>query len=164
MDAQIAPVVTSAGTGARWAGEETPRVTRVPSYLHPKDEAMRFVRFSLKRLLLLVTLVAALLYALIIRPVAIAKQCIYEVQTSTGLKAVAEEYFGGAPLDNARVEADLDTRTWADVLKCRQNFAISVTQPVPSDDKQLIVSHHEFYATPLGINHKYVYFLMKDAK
>src|SRR5689334_13197949 len=124
-------------------------VGTVPSDSGRKGYGMRFLRFSIKRLLILVAVVAVLIYALVLRPTVIAKQMIHEAETATDLKAISDRYFDGMDADNARAEGELGQRTWADIFTCRQSFVIRMTRPMPTNKEQLIVSNHDCYATPL---------------
>lgn len=113
---------------------------------------MRFLRFSIRRLLILTALVAVLLYVLLIRPVAIAKEFAHEIETSTDLATLSDKHFGGMDSNGARVDAYLSDRTWANVFKCQQNITITMMHPMPSDRNRLLISKHHYYSTPLGIH------------
>src|SRR4051812_19576028 len=113
---------------------------------------MRFLKFSLRRLLILTGLVAVLLYVLYLRPTAVAKQFIHKIETSTDLESVSTQYFAKMRTDGASVEGDLQKRTWIDVVECRQRFAIRMKRAIPNtNDKQFVVANQDLYATPVGV-------------
>jgi hypothetical protein len=113
---------------------------------------MRFIRISLKRLLLLVALVSVLLYVLVLRPVAIAKQFTHKIEVNTDLESVSDQYFDGMRLDGTSVGGDLEKRTWTDIFKCRQRFSIRMKGPLPNTNgKRFVIAIHDFYSTPLGV-------------
>jgi hypothetical protein len=67
------------------------------------------------------------------------------------LETVGEQYFVGMDTDGAIIKSDLPQRTWADVLKFRQDFSIRMTRPMPKNDAQFIVCVRRFRSTPLGV-------------
>ncbi len=112
---------------------------------------MRFIRFSLRRLLILTGLVAVLLYVLILRPTAIAKNFAHEMEVAaqTDFKAVSKQYFQGMRTDGASLEITLSPRSVTDVVRGRQQFSINMVRPTGKD---AMVNLHDFYATPIGVN------------
>lgn len=112
---------------------------------------MRVLRFSLKRLLILVALIGLLLYVLFLRPTVVAKQFAHKLETSADLESVSAEYFDGMDTNGASVHSVLQERTWADLFKCRQDFAISMERAFPNNSKQTLVAIHRYRATPLGV-------------
>jgi hypothetical protein len=113
---------------------------------------LRFIRFSLRRLLILTALAAALLYVLILRPVIVAKQFTRQIETSTDLESVSRRYFSEMRTDGARIKSDLRKRTWMDVFECRQRFSINMKSAIPNtNDKQFVIANHDLYATPFGV-------------
>jgi hypothetical protein len=122
---------------------------------------MRFLRFSLRRLLILTGLVAVMLYVLYLRPTVIAKQVIQEVQTVTDLKPLSEKYFSGVLFRDGETlqGCDLEPRTWADIFACRQRFTVRMMgtyhlriEP-PEPDRTFII-HFRCYSTPFRIKLK----------
>ena len=114
---------------------------------------MRIIRFSLQRLLILTALVAVLLYALLLRPVAIAKRFTRQLETPTGLESVIAQYFGKKiPMDRVSVESECQKRTWTDIYRCRQRFSIGLKKPKPNTNgKTVLALCRDFYATPIGV-------------
>ena len=93
-----------------------------------------------------------LLYVPFLRPVAVAKKFTHEIETSTDLKSVSQRYFSNMRTDGASMEGDLQERTWTDVFTCRQKFSVRMKRAIPNtNDKRFLVSNHDFYATPVGI-------------
>src|SRR5215213_10049863 len=114
---------------------------------------MGFIRFSLRRLLLLTALVAVALYALFLRPTAVAKRFAHEMEVAaqTNFESVSEQYFQGMRTDGAILEVQLHPRSWNHVLRCKQLFSINMMRPTDKQNRWL-VSVHDFYATPTGVN------------
>jgi hypothetical protein len=112
---------------------------------------MRFLRFSLRRLLLFTALVAAALYVLILRPPAVARRFAHELEVAAqgDFESVSRQYFGGMRTDEARLEFELRPRRWRDVLRCRQEFEIRMVRPAGQNDLWL-VCRREFAVTPIG--------------
>jgi hypothetical protein len=124
---------------------------------------MRFLRFSLRRLLILTALVAVLLYLLTLRPSAVAKQFI-RTRTLSDSELLTRRSFGNQFTDEARTEGVLEARSWEDVLKCRQRFTLKIVKQRITDD-QFLVAYFDFYATPIGVQEKYPSVLMvKEVK
>ena len=114
---------------------------------------MRFLRFSIRRLLIFTALVAIALYVLFIRPMVIAKAFINEIKTSTDLESVSKEYFDGMRTDGARIDGELAERTWSDILHFRQDFAITMVRAAgPPSNGQLVCTHQ--YRASFGIKER----------
>jgi hypothetical protein len=133
---------------------------------------MRFLRFSLRRLLILVAIVATLLCFLKTRPVTIAEQFVQELQTTADLKPISEKYFhgeqveGGVLIDGGLLQGcKLEPRTWADIFACRQRFTVTMIKTYrlplepPFPDRRL-TTYYNCYSTPFNTkfkNHYYSY-------
>jgi hypothetical protein len=127
---------------------------------------MRFLRFSIKRLLILVAIVAALLYFLKTRPVTNAEQFIHEVQTATDLRPISEKYFGGERveggvlIDGGTLQGcTLEPRTWTDIVTCRQRFTIIKIAPYhilidPPGRDGRVITRYSCYSTPFNTKFK----------
>jgi hypothetical protein len=133
--------------------------------------AMRFLRFSLRWLLIITGLVAVLLYVLILRPTVIAKQVIQEIQTVTDLKPLSEKYFSGVLIRGRETlqGCDLEPRTTADIFACRQRFIIRMEShwrpsihPVDYSHEMLTTVYLRCYSTPFRIKVKELNFLDKQ--
>jgi hypothetical protein len=113
---------------------------------------MRFIRFSLRRLLIVTALVAVLLYVLLLRPTAVARNFAHkmEVATQTDFESVSRQHFDGMRTDGAILEVKFYPRSWTHVLGCKQLFSINMTRPTNEQNKWL-VSVRDFYATPTGV-------------
>jgi hypothetical protein len=126
--------------------------------MRQSNEPMRFLRFSIRRLLLLTGLVALLLYVLFIRPVTVAKEFIHTVQTADPKEI--SKYLNNMYGEAAHVECVLDERSWADVFSFRQTFVISVVRPDPESSAVEMVENHACCGTPFGVmqqeSHVYV--------
>jgi hypothetical protein len=123
---------------------------------------MRFLRFSIRRLLILTGLVAAVLYLSIVRPVAVAKQYIL-TKRQTESELITRKSFGNQFTDEANIEGQLGARTWEDLFKCRQRFTIKIAQE--TSDNQMKVAYLDFCATPIGVREVYPSVLMvKDGE
>ena len=111
---------------------------------------MSFIRFSLRRLMILTALVAVLLYVLILRPTAVAKNFAHEMEVAatTDFKSLSQQYFQGMRTDGANLEFQLKPRSATDVLRCRQAFSVNMVRPTGKKD---IASVYDFYATPIGV-------------
>src|SRR5215813_13544613 len=101
---------------------------------------MRFLKFSIRRLLLLTGLVAVLLYFLFIKPATVAKEFIHTVQTAD-TKEISK-YLNNMYGEAAHVEGVLDERSWADVFSFRQEFVILVMRPDPESSTREFVQNH----------------------
>ena len=125
---------------------------------------MRFLRFSIRRLLLLTGLIAVLLYFLLIRPVSVAKGFVYKLEHAAPPEI--SKYLDNMNMDTdgAHVEGILDKRSWADVFTFRQTFTISVVRPDPESSTREIVENHVCYSTPFGVKQQeqYVYEEVKE--
>ena len=110
---------------------------------------MRFLRFSIRRLLILTGLVAVLLYLLFIRPVTVAKEFVHTVQTADPkeMSKCLNNMYGEA----ASVECVLDKRSWADVFSFRQAFVIFVMRPDPESSTREEIEGHSCCGTPFGV-------------
>jgi hypothetical protein len=124
---------------------------------------MRFLRFSLRRLLILTGLVAVMLYGLYLRPTVIAKQVIQEVQTVTDLKRISEKYFDGVLFRDGETlqGCDLEPRMWTDIFACRQRFTIRMEyhwrhSMIPVDYRHEILTtiYVRCYSSPFRIKVK----------
>jgi hypothetical protein len=112
---------------------------------------MRIIRFSLRWLLILTALVAVLLYILLLRPVAMAKQFTQKLETPSTLESVIDQYFG-KNIRMVNVEGELQERTWTDIYRCRQRFSIRLKKPKPNTNgKTVLALCRDFYATPIGV-------------
>ena len=111
------------------------------------------IRFSLRRLLAVTAFVAVMLYVLILRPTAVAKGFALEMKSAAqaNFKSVSAQYFGDMPIDKASLEVDMRSRGWRDLLRCRQVFHMRMERPMDKKN-QWLISVHDFYATPLGVN------------
>jgi hypothetical protein len=133
---------------------------------------MKFIRFSIRRLLILTGLVAVLLYVLLLRPVAIAKDCIQEVQTVTDLKPLSEKYFSGLLRDGETLQGcDLEPRTWADIFACRQRFTIRMeshgrppVDPVDYSHEVQTTIYIRCFSTPFRIKVKELNYSAKNVE
>src|SRR6476646_4347403 len=114
---------------------------------------MRFIRFSLRRLLILTAFVAVLLYLLILRPTAMAKHFI-RTRTLSDSELLTRRSFGNWFTDEATTEGVLEARSWEDVLKCRQRFTLKIAKQRITDD-QFLVAYFDLYATPIGVQYMY---------
>ena len=129
---------------------------------------MRFLRFSLRRLLIVTGLVAVLLYVLILRPTVIAKQFIQEVQTSNDVNPILKKYFYGVVRDAEKFEGcNLEPRTWADVFACKQRFTVIMRgtyhlQIEPPEPDRTYFTHYRCYTTPFRIKLKELNYLHKN--
>ena len=112
---------------------------------------MRFLRFSLRRLMVLVGVVAALLYGLYLRPIAIAEQFVREMETAKDLAPLSDKYFDGMASRGATVTGYLQDQTWANLVGCRREIALRLERPAPSDKNRVLISRHRYYSTPFGI-------------
>jgi hypothetical protein len=98
-------------------------------------------------------LLAVMLYVLLLRPTAVAKGFAREMKIAAqaNFKSISEQYFGGMRPDEASLDADMRRRGWIDVLRCRQVFHIRMERPLGREN-QWLISVHDFYATPIGVN------------
>jgi hypothetical protein len=99
-------------------------------------------------------LVAVLLYLLILRPMAVAKQFIHTMEASTDLGHLTREYFGeNIRMDTVSVKGTLQKRTWTDMFSCRQRFNIKLMKPKPNTDgKTVLALRRDFDASPFGVH------------
>ena len=109
---------------------------------------MRFFGFSIRRLLLLTGLVAVLLYLALIRPVAVAKQFVL-AKRQAAFEHLANHKFADE-IDKASVEAEMEPRTWKDIAKCQQRFALVVHFERTADNRSWI-AYFDNCATPFGV-------------
>jgi hypothetical protein len=72
-----------------------------------------------------------------------------QAAAKSNLAAVSAEYFADVDTQGATVEAIFEPRSWADILKCRQRFAM-LLQPAPMKGQSLVVVH-AFAATPIDV-------------
>lgn len=88
---------------------------------------MRFLRFSIRRLLFLTGLVAVLLYVFYVRPTSLAQQFAVELDAATKshLKVIGQEYLDKLRSDGRVIELKLHERSWSDVVRGRQLFSVS---------------------------------------
>ena len=123
---------------------------------------MRFLRFSIRRLLLLTGLVAVLLYVLFIRPVTIAKSFVYKLEHAAPTEIT--EYLDNVSMDTdgAYVEGVFNERSWADGFRCRQTFAISVVRPDPEISTAEMIEMHLCTSTPFGVNQQEPYLQVRE--
>ena len=117
---------------------------------------MRFLRFSIRRLLLLTGLIAVLLYVLFIRPVTVAKSLVYKLEHAAPTEISKYLDNVSMEMDGGHVECGLDERSWEDVFRCRQTFSISVVSPTKRPTIE-IVEIHPCYSTPLGVEQPEMY-------
>jgi hypothetical protein len=98
---------------------------------------MRFLRFSIKRLFLLTTVVAVVLYLFYLRPSVVARQFAQEIDAATQshVKEIGQEYFDSLNADGRVVEVNLYPRSWSDILMCRQAFSISIAVSAQPEGK-----------------------------
>lgn len=112
---------------------------------------MRFLRFSIKRLFLLTTVVAVVLYLFYLRPSVVARQFAHEIDASTQshVKEIGQEYFESLNADGRVVEVNLYPRSWSDILQCRQAFSISIA--VSSQPSGKTVCTRQYKSTAFGV-------------
>lgn len=110
---------------------------------------MQFLRFSLQSVLVTIAVAAALLYQGYMRPVAVAKQYIFDVENDSRVVRLID----GHSKEGAFIDGHLKERTFMDLLECRQNFVItmvrhkqSVGMPVEN------CTYYNFHATPFGVH------------
>ncbi len=83
-----------------------------------------------------------------LRPVALAKQFIHEVESSY---EVREEFFNKIPAEQLRgVDKALKQRTWRDYLTCKQRFTVGVKKPLPNTTSKLVVER-DFSTGLIGV-------------
>jgi hypothetical protein len=121
---------------------------------------VRFLRFSIRRLLLLTGLIAVLLYLLFIRPVKVANDFVQTVRTADP-KEIGK-YLDNMKGESPHVEYALEERSWADVFSFRQTFAISVVRPVPGKSTIEEVENHPCCGTPFGVAQQQTYVTARE--
>jgi hypothetical protein len=92
-----------------------------------------------------------------IRPVTVANRFVYKLEhavPSEITKYLDDVYIG---TDEAHVEGVLNERSWADVLRCRRTFAVSVVGPDPESSARETVEDHLCYSTPFGVTQEELY-------
>lgn len=113
---------------------------------------MHVIRFSLRRLLVLTTLVALVLYFLV-RPSVVAKNFARRVENEAKQNPhqASREYFGFATTSPVTVTTMLHPRTWREVLTGRQRFTLEMITPLENRTDEFLVDLREYCGTHLGI-------------
>jgi hypothetical protein len=113
---------------------------------------MRFVRFSLRWLLILAAFVSASLYVFYFRPTAAAKEFCHAVdlEAQSNCESVGNKYFGGMNWGGASLEHRIYSRSWSDFLHCRQRFSLSMAARTLPDGEQLVATR-DYYSTLFGV-------------
>ena len=113
---------------------------------------MRVVRFSIRRLLVLTTLVALVLYFLV-RPSVVARNFahIIENEAKQNPHQASRDYFGFATTSPVTVATTLHPRTWREVLTGRQRFTLEMITPLENEKGVFLVDSREYCGTHLGI-------------
>ena len=126
---------------------------------------MRFLRFSIRRLLLLTGIVAVVIYVLFIRPVTVAKDFVYTLEHAAPAEITKYLDYVNSDTDGAYVEGVLNERTWTDVFTCRQTFVIAVVCPTAIPTEELL-DKHDCISTPFGVNQqeKNVYVELREKR
>src|SRR5690349_20539671 len=109
---------------------------------------MRFLRFSIRRLLLLTGLIAILLFLLLIRPVTLARQFVLKQRQSEAERVHSMKLAKLDPNETS-IKGEMDARTWKDILQCQQRFTVKVSGE--TYDNRPYVVYFDYCATPFYV-------------
>lgn len=103
-----------------------------------------------------------MLYVLFIRPVTVAKSFVYKLEHAAPTEIA--KYLDNVSMDTdgAHVEGTLDERSWADIFRCRETFAISVVRPDPDRSTVEMIEKHLCTSTPFGVNQQVPYLKVRE--
>lgn len=116
---------------------------------------MRYLRFSIRRLLLFVAVVAVLLYFVLLRPNVIAQQFARAAQADVG--GTNLKYFGGMKSNSeTAVNLEMSRLSVWQLITCRRYFVLQSKTPLLSKASKALtgrtlVGNRQLYATPFRI-------------
>lgn len=115
---------------------------------------MKLLRFSIRRLMIVVGAVAVLLYLLVVRPLAMARAFARNVENAANddPAAASKKWFQGFRTTNeTKFEYELLERKWGHIVTGRQIVEVRLVTPEKERSNSFFVERRRYLATPMGI-------------
>lgn len=119
---------------------------------------MKIFRFSLRRLMVLVGVAAAVLYVLVVRPPAMARAFARSVENAANGDAAAasERWFQGLrTTSETKFEYELLPRTWSQVVTGKQVVEVRLVTPETERTSSFFVELRQYSVNPIAVQALY---------